>query len=165
LRDGFADALKGIAVREEVEDTVSEAPAVLAMPKRLSERTESAAPDLIDSKAESEPGPLPPAEPETPASPPAPEGPRCQKCGGKTKLIPAGVSKSKIVEGVDVGQKPYPAFWICVSRLEDGSECKWSIKDAEWKKTTPYPLDPKPTPKLWAEGSDPDPMSEAGIIK
>jgi hypothetical protein len=40
LRDGFADALKGLAIREEIEDIpATEAPRVLAMPRRLSERS------------------------------------------------------------------------------------------------------------------------------
>jgi len=50
LRDGFADVLKGLAIREEVQDYVSEVPdsRVINMPRRLSETK---------------------AEPETPASP------------------------------------------------------------------------------------------------
>lgn len=52
LRDGFADALKGMAIREEVEDIpVVEAPPVLAMPRRLSERKQ------IESQPEAEPTP------------------------------------------------------------------------------------------------------------
>jgi hypothetical protein len=40
LRDGFSDVLKGLAIREEIEDieTTEEAPKVLAMPRRMSER-------------------------------------------------------------------------------------------------------------------------------
>lgn len=50
LRDGFADALKGMAIREEVDDIpVVEAPPVLAMPRRLSERKQ------IESQPEAEP--------------------------------------------------------------------------------------------------------------
>ena len=43
LRDGFADALKGMSIREEVEDIpITEAPPALAMPRRMSERQQIA---------------------------------------------------------------------------------------------------------------------------
>ncbi len=54
LRDGFADALKGMAIREEAEDIpVPEAPPMLATPRRMSERQQ------IPQQTEPERKPLP----------------------------------------------------------------------------------------------------------
>jgi hypothetical protein len=74
LRDGFADVLKGLQCREEVEDyEITEAPPALAMPRRLSARQQIAEPDPTDvpPKQEQRDAYIPPEQEELPeATPP-----------------------------------------------------------------------------------------------
>jgi hypothetical protein len=67
LRDGFADALKGMAIREEVEDIpTTEAPPVLAMPRRLSEREQDGKPEppaITDGTTAAPAEPIAPSDP------------------------------------------------------------------------------------------------------
>ena len=80
LRDGFSDVLKGLSIREEVEDIeITEAPRVLAMPRRLSDRG-SELPAPADQKQIEAPSPD--------------EGqltvPLCESCGKTMELRPSG---------------------------------------------------------------------------
>lgn len=103
LRDGFSDALKGIAVREEIEDIVAtEAPRVLAMPRRLSE-------------AKPEPEALPEAPQETQAQDFDPaDGPtKCDKCGADLVYHPDG---------------DYGPWWSCSQFKATGCKGKISLK-------------------------------------
>ena len=59
------------------------------------------------------------ARPKSVAVPAVPDHPKCKKCGGDTRLVPAGKTKS----GTD-----YPAFWGCLDRNCKGG----STKAAEW---------------------------------
>ena len=80
LRDGFSDVLKGLSVREEIEDiTITEAPKVLAMPRRLSEK-------------QIEPRKEPDQIPETSSAETSEEMtvPICESCGKTMELRPAG---------------------------------------------------------------------------
>jgi hypothetical protein len=127
LRDGFADVLKGLSVREEVEDYATpEAPRVLAMPQRLSERIPE------QPAIEQEPENLPPVNPTFPTTD---QGPVCPKCGATMNLKPAGQKKDG---------KPYPAFWSCSKY----PECKGTAKDSDYQesKTASYSdHEPEPT--------------------
>jgi len=130
LRDGFADVLKGIAIREEVEDIMEpvEAPKVLAMPKR-----KSAAPPPAESEAQSAPagnshdadreGRNQPAQPE-------PAAPVCEICGRAMKLVPAGRTKpsEKYPDG-----REYPAFWACPDGGPGKKHEACTIKDSDWQ--------------------------------
>jgi hypothetical protein len=121
LRDGFADALKGVAIREELEDfQVTEAPATLAMPKRLSERTET---------TQTEPLPETHSEPE-------PEkhfvGPECPKCNGPMRFVDAGITKT----GKNAG-KPHEAFYGCTIK-----DCKGFMWAKDYKKPEPPKQEP-----------------------
>lgn len=85
LRDGFSDALKGMSTREEVEDySVPEAPKVLAMPKRMSERQ-------LEPSHEEKP------EPEIPRPSP------CESCNQALLFHEAGQS----------GELKWDAYWAC----------------------------------------------------
>ncbi len=64
-------------------------------------------------------------------------GPKCPVCDAKMFFHAAGTKKN--------GQK-YPAFWGC-SRWKEG--CKGAVQDSEYQQS-----------KRYAEGSDPDPMTE-----
>jgi hypothetical protein len=116
LRDGWSDILKGVAIREEVEDfTVTEAPATLAMPRRLSERTAT-----TESLK-----PAPDPEPTQDASPLESENKaifeECPKCNGEMKYFPAGITKT----GKNAG-KPHDAYWKCT--VEGCAGFKWADK-------------------------------------
>lgn len=140
LRDGFSDALKGIAIREEVDDYVqTDAPAALAMPRRMSERKIEASAHETAAVDHDRDIPRQTATPDSRDS-----EPKCGKCGGPLKYIPDGIAKS----GKNAG-KPYSAFWIC-------SADKYSIKDYEWKQQAGQ-MEPAAS---YAEGSDPDPFTE-----
>ena len=140
LRDGFADVLKGLAIREEVQDYVSEVPdsRVINMPRRMSEtkvETQSEAlPETVDATS-------------TPESIPAPiideggmfDGPPCPTCGGSMRLKP---------EGIKNGRK-YGAFWSCGKY----PECKGAVREKEWlaqRGNTEY-ADSEPEPGLVRE--------------
>jgi len=80
LRDGFSDALKGLAIGEEIQDVQpTEAPRVLAMPRRLSE-----------SRPEPEALPEPVVTEPEQSSDPA-DGPKtCEECGSDLAYHPDG---------------------------------------------------------------------------
>jgi hypothetical protein len=89
LRDGFADVLKGVSIREEIEDLETiQAPAMLAMPRRMSEREQIEAP-VTEIKAEIEQKPLP-----------------CELCNKDLIFHDAG----KTQEGTE-----FEAYWACPS--------------------------------------------------
>jgi hypothetical protein len=118
LRDGFSDALKGMSVREEVEDyIVTEAPKVLAMPRRMSERSE-AHPEPEQTQEQDQP-PLDTAELDRidAAEAQTVEGPQvCGKCGSHTSFHADG---------------KYGPWWSCSSWHE--TKCDWKVSEKKWK--------------------------------
>jgi len=140
LRDGFADALKGMAIREEVEDIpTTEAPPVLAMPRRMSER------DKIkpETQAITDGQPEGDLTPQTQTQQANGNGPACPKCKGAMKKIPEGITKTGPNK-----DKHHDAFWSCETK-----DCKGFVWDKDYKKPVQAPLGP-----TYAEGADPDPM-------
>jgi hypothetical protein len=119
LRDGFADALKGMSIREEVEDIpIQEAPKVLAMPRRMSER-----PQIENGSQQTEevpPSDAPPNEPAVDQNPPSMSatGPdKCGKCGSSVTFHPEG---------------KWGPWWSCSSWHE--TKCDWKLSLAKWEK-------------------------------
>jgi hypothetical protein len=114
LRDGFADVLKGVSVREEVEDIpVMQAPKVLAMPRRLSERT-TTAPE--SQEPQDEPA-FPPAETQQEASAPT----ACPKCSSPLKYHEEG---------------KWGPWWSCTTY----PNCDGKISKSKWDKEHPHSL-------------------------
>jgi len=85
LRDGFSDALKGMAIREEVEDITTDAPKVLAMPRRMSERPVEQHKAEEPQRVEQIPEPIP-----TPRAEPEIKIPTCESCNAVMEVRPAG---------------------------------------------------------------------------
>lgn len=126
LRDGWSDVLKGMSIREEIEDIdVPLAPTILAMPRRMSERQidapEPAQLTNGENASQDAPGPTNAPAPIVGDTPPCP---KCRNYG--MKLIHAGVSKQK-PDGSG-GGKPYSAFWKCTQ-----PGCKGSVQDSDWQ--------------------------------
>lgn len=145
LRDGYADVLKGLAIAEEMNDIIDvvgseirEAPKMLAVPQRLSDKSPV---NIKNGKAEVQPPPADP-DPDPVREVSQPSGkiePTCKTCGGQLKYIKAGTSKSS--------GKKYSAFWICDAD-------KYSIKDADWKEELQ---------RLNYGDSEPDPGPDIGV--
>jgi len=133
LRDGWADVLKGIAIREEVDDyEVVEAPKVLAMPRRLSE-TKAVAQSFPESLPAEE---QPPSDEDGQAEQPqvdqaafdeamgssessyqAPD--KCGKCGAALTYHEDG---------------KWGPWWSCSKYRESG--CDYKISKKKWDKDT-----------------------------
>lgn len=112
LRDGWSDVLKGMSIREEVDDIPTDAPAVLAMPRRLSEvqQEQITAPTPQDVQPNySEDVPEQSAEPDGIA-----DGPQeCPKCGGALNYHEDG---------------KWGPWWSCSKWKETGCDGKISLK-------------------------------------
>jgi len=119
LRDGWADILKGMGIREEIEDIpAEEAPAALAMPRRLSEQPEQI-PETTEPGTPQDQGGLydnPPAdEPESVTEPEG--GPTdCPECGAPLTWHPTG---------------KYGPWWSCSTYKETSCSGKISLKKWE----------------------------------
>jgi hypothetical protein len=114
LRDGFADVIKGLAMREEVEDYTdikAEAPKVLAMPRRMSERQLTNGTSATDNQG--------PTDATTEQAQQSVQSPLCPKCEMPMNYNPEGITKS----GKNAG-KPHKAYWKCAAQGCDGF--KWA---------------------------------------
>lgn len=124
LRDGFSDALKGISIREEVDDYVqTDAPAALAMPRRMSERQieapaqEETAVASEHEESTQQPQEYQDAEPVGVSA----DGPtQCPKCGSALTYHPDG---------------KFGPWWSCSTWKETNCDGKISLK--KWRQEHP----------------------------
>jgi len=122
LRDGFADALKGMSIREEVDDYVpTEAPPALAMPRRMSERKQIEEPPStpVEPQPPSDSPQTMPADQE-PIGVPADIPTDCPKCGAPLNYHPDG---------------KFGPWWSCSMYRETNCDGKISLK--KWQQEHP----------------------------
>jgi hypothetical protein len=120
LRDGFADALKGISIREEIEDVAPvEAPRVLAMPRRMSEKQIEAPVVQQEPISETSPPPFEPAFDPPAENPSGPTG--CPKCSSPLKFHEEG---------------KWGPWWSCSTY----PNCDGKISKSKWDKEHPHNL-------------------------
>lgn len=123
LRDGWADVLKGLSMREEIDDIPpTDAPAVLAMPRRMSERQIEApkletAPISDHEASSQQPQEYQDAEPVGVSA----DGPtECPKCGSAMTYHPDG---------------KFGPWWSCSAWRDTNCDGKISLK--KWRQEHP----------------------------